>query len=84
MDKASLIYLSKYMDVTDEVKTKITRHCKRYGLKEDICAWYSDMEDFFSDWCAIGYTRTKARKVYHGGIGEFITFPNGNIIRIAI
>ena len=85
MDKGSLEYLNQYMKVTDEIKNKIARHCNRYGIKEEICAWYSDMEDFFSDWCDnCGYTRTQARKIYHGGIGEFQTFANGNIIRYAL
>ena len=84
MDKANLIYLSKYMDDTDEVKTKITRHCKRYGLKDYICAFYSDIDDFFDYWCAIGYSRTGARKLLHNGIGEFQILSNGNIIRYMI
>lgn len=84
MDKLSLNYLSRYMEVTDAVKKKITKHCKRYGLDEDICAWYEDFEDFFSDWCQIGYTRTEARGLLHGHIGEFMTFSNGNIIRFVV
>lgn len=42
--------------------------------------------DQFTDWCAgCGYTRTEARKLYHGGIGEFMNLPNGNgIIRFVI
>ena len=41
---------------------------------------------FCSDWCnEYGYTRTEARKIYHGGIGEFMKLPEGNgIIRFAI
>ena len=85
MNQRSLDYLSQYMKVTDEVKNKITTHCNRYGISDKICAWYSDMEDFFSDWCDdCGYTRTQARAIYHGGNGEFQTFSNGNIIRYEI
>ena len=83
--KASLEYLSQYMKIDDAIIRKINTHCKRYNLKPDICAWYFNMEDFFSDWedhC--GYTRTEARRIYHGGHGEFQTFPNGNIIRYVI
>ena len=72
------------MTISEIVKDKINKHCKRYGINDEICAWYSDLEDFFSDWCKIGYTRTEARKIYHGGKGEFMTFSNGNIIRFTI
>ena len=83
--KNSIEYLSKYMKVTDDIIRKIKAHCSRYNITTEVCAWYSDMEDFFSDWCDnCGYTRTEARKIYHGGQGEFQTFPNGNIIRYEI
>ncbi len=39
----------------------------------------------YADWCDdCGYTRTQARKIYHGGKGEFCTFKNGEIVRLAI
>lgn len=67
-------------------KQKIEAHAARYHIKAEICAWYSDWEDFCSDWCDIcGYSRTEARKLYHGGIGEFMKLPEGNgIVRFAI
>lgn len=85
MDKQSIKYLSQYMVIDEKIKNKITAHCRRYGIPEKVCAWYSDMDDFFTDWCDdCGYTRTEARNIYHGGIGEFQTFSNGNIIRYEI
>lgn len=82
MDEQSKKYLSQYILLSDKVTKAIMKHSKRYGIKAEICAWYSDMEDFFSDWCAIGYTRTQARKLFHGGVGEFQTLPEGEgIIR---
>ncbi len=47
---------------------------------------YSDWEDFCSDWCNenIGYTRTQARKLLHGGKGEFVIFSNREIIRLSM
>ena len=81
----SVDYISKYMEVTDEHIDAIIRHCSKYNLKPKVCAWYKDIDDFYSDWCdGCGYTRTQAREIYHGGNGEFQTFPNGNIIRYAI
>lgn len=73
MDKKSEEYLRQYIKLTDTIKQKIEAHAARYHIKAEICAWYSDWEDFCSDWCDIcGYSRTEARKLYHGGIGEFM------------
>ena len=76
MDKKSEEYLRQYIKLTDTIKQKIEAHAARYHIKAEICAWYSDWEDFCSDWCDIcGYSRTEARKLYHGGIGEFMKLP---------
>lgn len=84
--KKSEEYLRQYIKLTDNLKQKIEAHAARYHIKAEICAWYSDWEDFCSDWCDIcGYSRTEARKLYHGGIGEFMKLPEGNgIVRFAI
>ena len=83
VSKEDIEYLAHYMTIDETIINKINTHCKRYDTYT-ICAWYEDLEDFFSDWCGIGYTRTEARKIYYGGQGEFQTFPNGNIIRYVI
>lgn len=79
MDKKSEEYLRQYIKLTDTIKQKIEAHAARYHIKAEICAWYSD-------WCDIrGYSRTEARKLYHGGIGEFMKLPEGNgIVRFVI
>ena len=87
MDKDSIDYLRQYINVTNEIKQKIEKHANRYGIKAKICAWYEDWEDFCSDWCSenIGYCRTEARKLLHGGIGEFMFLPNYlGIVRFVI
>ena len=69
--------------ITEEQSAKLLRHCNIYGISPNICAWYDDWEDFCSDWCnQIGYTRTDARKLLHGGKGEFVVFSNGEILRL--
>jgi len=69
--------------LNEEQKQAIIKHCNRYKIKPIICAWYDDWEDFCSDWCdGVGYTRTQAKKVYHGGKGEFCTFSSGEIVRL--
>ena len=83
--KESIEYLSQFMKVDNELKEKILKHCKRYNLKPEICAYYFDWEDFCSDWCdEIGYTRTEARKLLHGGKGEFLKFDSNEIIRFTL
>ena len=73
MDRDSIKYLSNYISLTEEIKNKIEKHAKGYGIKAEICAWYQDWEDFCSDWCDdIGYNRAEARRLLHGGIGEFM------------
>lgn len=87
MDKDSIKYLSNYISLTTDVKNKIEKHAKRYGIRAEICAWYQDWQDFCSDWCGknIGYTKTEARKLLHGGYGEFMSLPNGlGIVRFVL
>lgn len=80
IEKESLEYLQGHMTVTDEITNKILNHCKRYNLEPEICAYYSDWEDSST----VGYTRTEARELYHGGKGEFLTFNSGDIIRFVM
>lgn len=83
--KLSFEYLGHYIKVTEHVTKKIMYHVARYG-SEEICAYYDGWEDFCSDWCdGCGYTRTQARKLLHGGIGEFMILPdNLGIIRFGM
>lgn len=63
---------------------KIKKHCDKYNTSQ-ICAWYSDWEDFCSDWCdQIGYSRNEARKLFHGGKGEFKIIDSIGILRFDI
>lgn len=86
MDQKSINYLSGYITVTDDIKKKIEKHAKRYDINPEICAWYSGWEDFCSDWCdGLKYTRTEARKILHGGRGEFMKLSkNLGIVRFAL
>ena len=87
MDRDSIAYLNGYIKVTEEIKQRIEKHAKRYGIKAEICAWYENWKDFCSDWCSenIGYTKSEARKLLHGGIGEFMYLPNNlGIVRFVL
>lgn len=85
LSKSSRDYLSQYIDLTDKVLLAIGKHAMRYQIPCEICAHYTDMEDFFSDWCALGYSRTEARKLMHEGNGEFMRLPDGlGYVRFAI
>ena len=85
MDEKSIAYLGQYIKVTSEVRKKIERHAKRYGIEAEICAWYNDWDDFCSDWEEAGYSRTEARRLLHNGKGEFMTLPDGlGIVRFSL
>ena len=85
MSESSMKYLKGYMNVIDEHISKIYKHCEKYNIEPEVCAYYSNWNDFCSDWCDdIGMTRTEAKEIYHGGKGEFLTFASGEIIRFII
>ena len=70
--------------LTNEELNSIQRHCKRYNTSR-VCAWYKNWEDFCSDWCSdIGYTKTEARELLHGGEGEFKIVKTIGILRFDI
>lgn len=71
--------------LTEEQKELLIKHCNSYNIYPNICAWYDNWEDFCSDWCdGVGYTRTEARRILHGGKGEFKIFKNGEIVRLVL
>lgn len=89
MLRQDIEYLASYIPVDKELEKKIEWHRKRYNfsLESSICAYYSDWEDFCSDWCSkeIGCTRTEARQLLHSKTGEFMVLPNNRgIIRFVI
>lgn len=83
--KESIEYLSKYYPITNLVSDKIKKHIKRYSLSGDICAYYIDWKDFCSDWCNdLSYTKKEAKKLLHGGKGEFQIIKDYGIIRYSL
>ena len=69
--------------LTESQKGFLLKHCNSYGIKPEICAWYDNMEDFYSDWTSVGYSKTDAKcllSVNDGG--EFKKFKNGSIVRL--
>lgn len=77
-------YLENYINVDETIQQALDKHAKKYDLSE-ICAYYADMEDFYSDWCGLGYARTEARRFFHGGIGEFQKLPDEmGIVRFVV
>lgn len=89
MIESDKIYLSQNsnLNIDKQLEEKIDRHIKRYGLSGEICAYYSDWEDFCSDWCnpPISYTKTEARELLHNKTGEFMILSNKlGIIRFVL
>ncbi len=72
--------------LTDEDIQKIREHKTKFSLGKEkgVCAWYKDLDDFFSDWCGIGYTKEEAGKLLFADSGEFMFLPKDKgIIRFA-
>ena len=86
MTLENIEYLEEFIKVDDSLKEKIDKHSKRYHIEGNICAWYANWIDFCSDWCdQLGYTKTEARGILHGGIGEFMILPDKKgIIRFVV
>ena len=85
ISKESIQYLQKWIYVTDSIRDCIGRHLKRYPALGRITAYYRDWNDFCDDWTAIGYTKVEARKIFHGGKGEFKILPEGQgIVRFEL
>ena len=73
--------------LTKEQIELIVNHCNEYGIKPDLCAWYKDMDDFYSDWCdEVGYSESEADRVFEEGSqsGEFIQFSDESIVRFTM
>jgi hypothetical protein len=86
IDEKSLEYLQRCgVEITPSLITKIKKHKTMYHLESsEICAYYSDLNDFLDEWTSLGYKRTEARKLLHGGQGEFMTLNTGEILRFAL
>ena len=73
---------------TEEQKIALVKHCNRYNIKPEICAWYKDWDDFCSDWVdSIGYSKTEARELLSGkrdNKGEFKVFSDKTIVRLVL
>lgn len=70
--------------LTEKQKKTLLIHCNKHGINPEICAWYDNMEDFYSDWVnEVGYLKADAKNllVVNDG-GEFKKFRNGSIIRL--
>ncbi len=73
--------------LSSEQKTELITHCNENDIFPNICAWYDDMEDFYSDWCGeVGYSLDNADALYSLGSdsGEFLTFPDKTIVRFSL
>ena len=69
--------------LTESQKELLLKHCDSYGIKPEICAWYDNMEDFYSDWTSVGYSKTDAKSLLSvNDGGEFKKFKNGSIVRL--
>ncbi len=75
--------------LTEEQAEELIKHCNEFDIYPEICAWYDNMDDFYTDWIydnKIFKTKKEADERYKYGteIGEFKTFNNGEIVRLVI
>jgi len=86
MKKFIVTDIDDYLNrLTDEQKETLIKHCNKYNIKPIICAWYNDLEDFYSDWVDnIGYSKSEAKEklIMSNNKGEFKRFKNGSIVRL--
>ena len=82
-----MTYTTSHIDdyenrLTEEQKLTVVEHANNFELEPNICAWYNDMEDFYSDWVGeLHYTEEEARRLLCENDGEFLCFDNDTIIR---
>ena len=68
--------------LSEEDKVLVIKHCNKYNIAPVICAWYEDMNDFYSDWVdEVGYSKDAADLLLLDNPEEFLILPNKNIIR---
>lgn len=78
-------YLNK---ITDSQAEELLNHCNEFEISPDICAWYDDMDDFYTDWVydnniCVDEADADERYEYGCEIGEFKKFTNGEIVRLS-
>lgn len=82
--------IKDYMNkITEQQAKSLIKHCNEHEIYPDICAWYENMEDFYSDWCnpkTVNMTREQAREIFDNRkiTGEFCRFANGEIVRLVL
>ena len=79
------------LDVIDDYQNRLTesnkklliRHCNKHNITPVICAWYDNMQDFYSDWVDdLGYSKSQARELLSNNRDEFKIFSNKEIVRL--
>ena len=85
-----MTYSNEHIDdykskLSDTDKTILLEHCNEYNIKPTICAWYDDIEDFYSDWVdEVGYSKKAADELLHNNADsdQFVIFNDGRILRL--
>jgi len=70
--------------LTEEQKELVVKHANNTDVPPVICAWYDDLDDFYSDWVEeIGYSKEEADELLKDE-EQFLIFEDGSIIRFVI
>ena len=71
--------------LSNKQKNRVISHCKEHDISPVICAWYDDMDDFYSDWVdEVGYTEIAADDLLNDDGGEFLVFKDRQIVRFVM
>lgn len=69
--------------LSNEDEKKLLEHSNKYDIEPVICAWYDNLEDFYSDWVdEVGYTKKQANNLLKDNKDEFLKFKDGRILRL--
>jgi len=69
--------------LNNEQKKLLVIHCNKNNISPEVCAWYENREDFYSDWFGVGYSKEDVRSLLKTNDGgEFKVFQDGSIVRL--
>ena len=86
--ESNLPYLKQVTDsdIPEEVYDAILAHMQARKVNL-ICAWYKDMDDFYSDWCNpndCAYSKEEADSLLHTNSREFQIIEGVGILRYVV
>jgi hypothetical protein len=73
--------------LSEDDKPILIEHCNEHNIPPVICAWYDDIDDFYSDWVdEVGYSKKQADDLLRDNKDsyQFVIFNDGRILRLSL